>query len=115
MTQQPERFKLKRPLSTWSALEPAAVASGSLAQVVYALDDAKHDIASLALVNSDLLKVLEESANALEDIAERTWDKRHPDECKSACAEASDVAGGARDEAQAAIAKIRGGESASRS
>ena len=51
-------------------------------------------------------EALECAANALDDIAERTWDKRHPEECKSACADASEMAAGARDEARRAHAAL---------
>jgi hypothetical protein len=45
-----------------------------------------------------------EAADALNEIAERTWDKRRPDECRSACNEASDWAAEARDTLRAALA-----------
>lgn len=51
-----------------------------------------------------LRNALEEAANALEAVAERTWDKRHHDECRAACADASDTAGGAMESARAALA-----------
>lgn len=50
---------------------------------------------------------LESAANALEEVGQRTWDKRHHDECKAACADASEMAGGARDEARTALAALQ--------
>jgi hypothetical protein len=50
-----------------------------------------------------LEKALEEAANALDDIAERTWDRRQHDECKAACTDASQMASGACEEARAAL------------
>lgn len=39
---------LKRPLSTYAAMSPLIVASGSQAQAMYALQDMQHDIGALA-------------------------------------------------------------------
>ena len=51
-----------------------------------------------------------EAANGLDAVAERTWDKRSMDECYRACQEASEMAGGYRDNARAALAKGPGDE-----
>jgi hypothetical protein len=49
-----------------------------------------------------LREALEAADNGLDEVAERTWDKRRPDECRRTCDEASELAAGYRDEARAA-------------
>lgn len=71
-------------------------------------DQRDAELAALRARVGELEGALDEAANALDDIAEATWDKRHPEECKSACAYASDMAGGARD-AVRALAAGQGG------
>jgi hypothetical protein len=61
--------------------------------------------ASRTLVG-ELVEALEEAANALESIGERTWDKRHHDECRAACADACEMAG-AHEDARKVIAKVK--------
>ena len=51
-----------------------------------------------------LREALSDAANALEAVAERTWDKRQFDECRAACDHASEVAGGALEAARASLA-----------
>lgn len=41
-------LNLTRTLAQWAGMKPEAVATGSKAQVVYALQDAQHDISALA-------------------------------------------------------------------
>ncbi len=61
------------------------------------------EIAALRAQVEQMREALEQAANALDDIAELTWDKRHHDECKRACGEACEWAASARDEARAAL------------
>lgn len=50
-----------------------------------------------------LQEALTSAANGLEAVAERTWDKRHHEECRRACDEASDMANGLCEEARAVL------------
>lgn len=69
--------------------------------------DAATEITRLRSALTAAETALESAANALEEVGERTWDKRHHDDCKAACADASEMAGGARDEARTALADLQ--------
>lgn len=57
--------QLRRPLSQYAGCTPNGVASGSEAQMMYFVEDAKADIASLARSNADLLSALRECQSVL--------------------------------------------------
>lgn len=65
------------------------------------------DLAALRAERDRLRDGLKIAADALEEIAERTWDKRHPDATRQACDDASAMAGEACDAARAALAEGR--------
>jgi len=56
---------LRRTLSQYAGCTPNGVASGSKAQMMYFVEDAKADIAALAQSNGELLSVLRECQSAL--------------------------------------------------
>jgi hypothetical protein len=58
-----------------------------------------------------LLEALTNAATTLEEIAERTWDKRRHDECRRACDDASEMANAAFEAVRAAIAAATGAQS----
>jgi hypothetical protein len=51
------------------------------------------EAAALHKAFKDVTELLDEALTALEFIGECTWDKRHPDELRVACDNASEMAG----------------------
>lgn len=43
-----DQTTLRRDLARWAAMSPQAIAEGSPAQFMYAMEDAQHDITALA-------------------------------------------------------------------
>lgn len=56
---------MKRSLDRYAGTSPEAVASGSSAQMMYFVEDAKADIAVLAAENQSLRKIISDCAAAL--------------------------------------------------
>jgi hypothetical protein len=72
-------------------------------------EECEGNAASIALAVSNhqaLVEALKKAANALEAIAELTWDKRNPDATRNACDEASSLANTECEEARAALAAV---------
>jgi len=55
---------LRRPLSTYAGGSPRAISDGSSAQVFYFVDDATHDIATLAAALQECADYFENRADA---------------------------------------------------
>ena len=60
-------MKLERELARWAGMETEAVAEGSKTQIVYALCDAKKDIAALASQLAEVQSDLEAFKEAYDD------------------------------------------------
>lgn len=77
-------MSLRRSLATYQACSPNAVASGSKAQMMYFVEDAKADIATLAAL-------LDEAVEALSYAMRGTSDAEQSDKYAATIAELTDA------------------------
>ena len=62
-----QQSTMRRDLARWEAMSPRAIAEGSPAQFMYAMDDAQHDIAALAAEIERLRAFVQSVANTSND------------------------------------------------
>lgn len=99
---------LRRDLKRWAGMVPSTVADGSDAQVVFALADAKHDIAVLAARVSEIERDRECAVAALSATVERLERDLADAEVEITAAEQHRAAAdAARDKAQAEAEGLR--------